>query len=174
MQQELRKRRKSEEALPLHPCTTHGMCYYSIQHPRRGEAFTYRLGRLLPGTAAAEESFADDAFSSLTNRRAEDQFACQLFIHLLAAIKEIRCAASDGTYVMPYCIVCLLAKSASDYNRINRTLTFDVLHLFFFQSVDFHVVHGSKLSSTANHSTFLYLSCTSLFRQPLKANVLLY
>ena len=162
------------EALPIHSCTTHGMCYYSIQHPRRGEAFTYRLGRLLPGTAAAEESFADDAFSSLTNRRAEDQFACQLFIHLLAAIKEIRCAASDGTYVMPYCIVCLLAKSASDYNRINRTLTYDVLHLFFFQSVDFHVVHGSKLSSTANHSTFLYLSCTSLFRQPLKAYVLLY
>ena len=51
-------------------------CAITASSIREEEAFTYRLGRLLPGTAAAEESFADDAFSSLTNRRAEDQFAC--------------------------------------------------------------------------------------------------
>ena len=60
------------------PSTT--SLYYSwhvlLQHLPSEErlSLTDYYSCLLLGTAA--QSFADDAFSSLTNRRAEDQFAC--------------------------------------------------------------------------------------------------
>ena len=94
------------------PSTT--SLYYSwhvlLQHLPSEErlSLTDYYSCLLLGTAA--QSFADDAFSSLTNRRAEDQFACQLsFICLQLSKKsfwQYRCAANDGTYfVVQHCKV---------------------------------------------------------------------